>query len=276
MPLFQPFVFEGENFVQADTVYHTDVCIFLNRTGKKLYLWAGKRVTKDTLDEALRAWTKFAEKYQDFQVTNLIAKKELTDFELAREIRALLGQHEDEAIAEKAKSNFNLAAKISKWLGIFFLVAVVLQGLIMLVFPIQGDLLVISEADLTLFFDSASILLYVTFGVFIVTFIFAMLGRNTRVAVPSCLAIFVTVGFWFYISQRDFLFYFQDYGTIPGMVQILAIDVLIFVGILASIVLGVFLLYFVAARTRPKLLSSSKMLPVNQDSVQEIPSKNTV
>ncbi len=275
MPLFQPFVYEGENFVQADKVYHTDVAVFLNRTEKKLYLWAGKRAGKDEIDRAQRVWVKFAEKYSDFKAINLVAKKDLTNFELAKEIRGLLGQHEDEDIAEKARSNYNLAAKISKWIGILFLTVVVFQALIILLFPIQGEILVISEANFTKFFDSSTILLNITFSVFIVTLFFALLGKNTRVTVPSCLAIVVNVGFWFYLAQRDFLFYFQDYGTIPGMVQILAIDITIFVGILALVVVGVFLLYFIAARTRPKPQGSVKAFSANQESITEIPLKNS-
>ncbi len=275
MPLFQPFVYEGENFVQSDVVYNTDVVVYLNRTDKKLYLWAGKRATKDVLDQAQRAWVKFIEKYSDFNATNLITKKELTNFELAREIRALLGLHEEEDVAEKARNNYNLAAKISKWIGILFLGAVVLQAMTMLVFPIQGELLIISEATFTLFFDSASILLYIIGGLFIVTFFFATLGKNARIAVASCLATIVSVGFWFYLDQRDFLFYFQNYGAIPGMVQLLATDVMTFIGILALILFGVGLLYFIAARTRPKPQSSAKVLSADQDSIPEIPLKNS-
>ncbi len=275
MPLFQPFVYEGENFVQSDTVYNTDVAVFLNRTEKKMYLWAGKRAKKETVEDAQRAWTKFIEKYADFKSINLIMKKDLADFELAKDIRALLGQHAGEENAEKAKNKYNKAAKICSMIGMGFLGIVLLEATITLLFPVQGEILLISETNFTRLFDSASIMLYVVEGLFAAAFILALLGKNSHLYTPSLLAMLVNAGLWLYLAQRDYLFYFQDYGVIPEILQIMSSDIIIFIGILAVVLIGIVVIYLIGAGSLQRAKRSTKALsPADQVAIQESPLKN--
>ena len=258
MPLFQPFVFEKDNFVQSDTIYASDIAVFLNRTEKKMYLWAGKRASQENINEAQQAWMKILGKYADFQAINLIKSKELTDFELAKEIRLLLGQHAEEETSERARNIYNFVAKILIGVGILFSGLIPIYALNLFLTSIQNDLVIVSEANFTLFFDSASILLYISGGSFLITLIFALFGKNSRIAMPSGLAIITNIGWWAYLNQRDYLFYLQNYGSMPGVFQILGRDFLIFIGIITFLFISICMFYLIAMKSRLKSKKSKK------------------
>ncbi|HMF30475.1 MAG TPA: hypothetical protein VKK79_03630, partial [Candidatus Lokiarchaeia archaeon] len=68
---FQPFVYEKENFVESTTIYPTDIVAFLNRSQKKMYLWAGKQANGASVAEARSIWSSFAKKYAEFDAFDL-------------------------------------------------------------------------------------------------------------------------------------------------------------------------------------------------------------
>ncbi|OLS14577.1 MAG: hypothetical protein RBG13Loki_1768 [Promethearchaeota archaeon CR_4] len=259
MPLYQPFVFDGDNFVQADTVYLTDMAVFFNRTEKRLFLWAGKRVSRATIDAALQVWEKFTEKYADFNAINLISNKEQTDFELAREIRVLLAQHVEAETAEKTKNIYAKVSQISCIIAGLCLVCVFFNEIYNFLLPIAGTSLVISNVAFATFFNNSLVILGVGGIFFIIAFISAFLGKNSHIAVPSLLAVILCAGFWIFLSQRDFLFYILNYGINPDILEISVGDIYTFSVIHAIIFAGVSLLFLIASRVKPKTQTSDKI-----------------
>ena len=192
-----------------------DVCVFLDETNKKTYIWNGPKSSKEKFKKGYELVGEILSNYPDLKLQLIVLKKDIP-INIESKLNSMLESAKKEEITTLLFSRLStIRFYFIFLLGVIILPIIALANLsLSLLWPVSNGNYEVSSALYEMWINTSKILMIITLILFILNIIIGIIEIENQVIIFSTAGLIISIGIVIYLNFGIFLFLFQEGSTL--------------------------------------------------------------
>jgi len=192
-----------------------DICVFLDESNKKIYIWNGPKSTKEKFKKGYELVGEILSNYPNLKLQLIVLKKDIPS-NVENKLNSML-----ESVKEEKIKALLFSRLITIRIYFIFLLSVIILPLISfinlslsLLWPVSNENYEVSSELYKLWINTSKILMIITSILFILNIIIGIIEIENQVIIFSLAGLIISIGIVIYLNFGIFLFIFQEGSTL--------------------------------------------------------------
>ncbi len=192
-----------------------DVCVFLDETNKKIYIWNGPKSSKEKFKKGFELVGEILSNYPDLKLQLIVLKKDIPT-NIESKLNSMLESAKKEEITTLLFSRLStIRFYFIFLLGVIILPIIALANLsLSLIWPVSNGNYEVSSALYEMWINISKIIMIITLILFILNTIIGIIEIENQVIIFSTAGLIISIGIVIYLNFGIFLFLFQEGSTL--------------------------------------------------------------
>ncbi|MFX1571164.1 MAG: hypothetical protein ACFFB0_00275 [Promethearchaeota archaeon] len=192
-----------------------DVCVFLDETNKKIYLWNGPKSSKEKSKKGHELIGEILSNYPNLDLQLVVLKKDIPT-NIEKKLKSMLNYAKNEKIEPLFFSRLStIRFYFIFLLGVIIFPIVLFTNLsLSLLWPVSNGNYEVSNTLYEMWINISKILITITIFLFVFNIIIGIIELETQVIIISTIGLIISIGIILYLNFGIFLFLFQEGSTL--------------------------------------------------------------